>query len=80
MTEYEDVTSEEYLNMARKLLAEQLGKDVEGFVSKDGFIFKYRKSTNDFAIGRADGKISTLFKPEDKYKYWLQQIKDYKEK
>lgn len=79
LDKYGDITPEEYLNSARELLASSLSKDVEGFVSKDGFIFKYRKSTNDFAIGRADGKISTLFKPEDGYKYWLQQIKDYKE-
>ena len=78
LDEYGDITPEEYLNKARELLAEPLNEDVEGFISKDGFIFKYRKSTNDFTIGRADGKISTLFKPTDGYKYWLQQIKDYK--
>ncbi|OAA91248.1 hypothetical protein [Clostridium ljungdahlii] len=78
LDEYGDITPEEYLNKSRELLAEPLNEDVEGFISKDGFIFKYRKSTNDFTIGRADGKISTLFKPTDGYKYWLQQIKDYK--
>lgn len=77
--EYGDITQKEYLNMARELLAAPLSDDVEGFVSKDGFLFKYRKSTNDFALGRADGKISTIFKPKDAYDYWLQQIKDYKE-
>lgn len=79
LDEYGDITPEEYLNKARELLAEPLNEDVEGFISKDGFIFKYRKSTNDFTIGRTDEKISTLFKPIDGYKYWLQQIKDYKE-
>ncbi len=79
LNEYGNLTSEEYLNQARKLLSAKLSKDVGGFATKDGFIFKYRKSTNDFAIGRADGKISTLFKPKGGYEYWLQQIKDYKE-
>lgn len=78
LDEYGDITPEQYLNKTRDLLAAPLGDDVEGFVSKDGFVFKYRKSTNDFAIGRADGKISTMFKPKDKYEYWLNQIKDYK--
>lgn len=77
--EYGDINPKEYLNIARKLLSESLSDDVEGFVSKEGFLFKYRKSTNDFAIGRADGKISTLFKPKEGYKYWLQQIQEYKE-
>lgn len=77
--EYDNITAEEYLDIARKLLSEPLSEDVEGFLSEAGFTFKYRKSTNDFALGRPDGKISTLFKPKDGYEYWLQQIKDYKE-
>lgn len=79
LNEYGDIKPQEYLNMARDLLTAPLSDDIEGFVSKDGFVFKYRKSTNDFALGRADGKISTLFKPKDGREYWLQQIKDYKE-
>jgi len=77
--EYGDITPEEYLDAARNLLSEQLSDDIEGFTSKDGFVFKYKKSTNDFALGRADGKISTLFKPTDKYDYWLDQIEQFKE-
>ncbi|QLY79191.1 phage minor capsid protein [Clostridium intestinale] len=77
--EYGNITAEEYLNISRDLLAAPLSKDVEGFVSKEGFIFKYRNSTNDFAIGRLDGKISTLYKPKEGYEYWLGQIRDYKE-
>lgn len=77
--EYGEVTPEEYLNIARELLAAPLSDDIEGFVSKMDFVFKYRKSTNDFVIGRPDGKISTLFKPKDGYDYWLQQIREYKE-
>ncbi|MBM7835941.1 phage minor capsid protein [Clostridium sardiniense] len=79
LSEYGDITPEEYLNISRDLLAAQLSKDIEGFASKDGFIFKYRKSTNDFAVGRADGKISTVFKPKEGYEYWLEQMKAYKE-
>lgn len=77
--EYGNITPEKYLNIARNLLSSPLSDDVEGFVSKIGFIFKYRKSTNDFAIGRDDGKISTLYKPKEYYEHWLQQIRDYKE-
>ncbi|SJP26351.1 NAD+--asparagine ADP-ribosyltransferase [Clostridioides difficile] len=79
LNEYGNITAEEYLSTARNLLSEQLSNDVEGFLSKDNFLFKYRKSTNDFAVGRADGKISTLFKPKEGYNYWLEQIKEYKE-
>lgn len=78
LQQYGDITNDEYLNKARELLAEPLSYDIEGFVSKLGFVFKYRISTNDFAIGRADGKISTLYKPDDGYNEWLEQIKLFK--
>ncbi|WP_243170760.1 hypothetical protein [Clostridium algidicarnis] len=76
--EYGSITQEEYLNNARDLLAAPLGNDVEGFVSKENFIFKYRRSTNDFSIGRADGKISTLYKLKEGYPQWLEEIEKYK--
>jgi hypothetical protein len=80
LSEYGDITPEEYVNTARDLLAAPLSNDIEGFISKDGFTFKYRISTNDFTVGRADGKISTLFKPDRKIDYWKEQINLYKDK
>lgn len=80
LSEYEDINPEEYLNTARDLLAAPLSNDVDGFISKDGFTFKYRKSSNDFTIGRADGKISTLFKPNENIEYWKEQISLFKNK
>lgn len=77
--EYNNISAEKYLNLARKLLAADLNKDIDGFKSKEGFIFKYNKETNDFAIGRADGKISTLFKPDEKLDYWEAQKELYGE-
>lgn len=80
LSEYGDITPEDYVNTARDLLAAQLSNDIQGFISKDGFTFKYRISTNDFAVGRADGKISTLFKPDKNIEYWKEQISLYKDK
>ncbi|NFO31443.1 phage head morphogenesis protein [Clostridium botulinum] len=78
LKEYGDISEKEYLEVARKILAEPLSKDVEGFISKEGFLFKYKKSTNDFAIGRPDGYISTLYKPIKGYNQWLEEIEKYK--
>lgn len=78
LSEYGDITPEDYLNTARDLLAAPLSNDIEGFISKENFMFKYRKSTNDFSIGRADGKISTLYKPKKGYEQWLEEIEKYK--
>ncbi|MBM7836433.1 minor capsid protein [Clostridium sardiniense] len=80
LNEYGNITPQDYLNQARNLLAHDIDNDVEGFRSEDGFIFKYKISTNDFAIGRADGKISTLFKPKDAIEYWKEQQNLYKKK
>lgn len=79
LNEFENITEGEYLDIARKLLASPIKGDVEGFTTKLGFVFRYNKATNDFAIGRADGYISTLYRPLDGYKHWLEQINDYKE-
>lgn len=79
LKEYENMSEKEYLKYAGELLSKPISEDVEGFISKDGFLFKYQKSTNDFAIGRPDGYISTLYKPIEGYEHWLQQIRDYKE-
>lgn len=78
LSEYGNLSPEEYLNIARKLLSADLSEDVEGFVSKQGWIFKYRKSTNDFAMGHPKGTISTLFKPKEKYDYFLSEKEKYK--
>lgn len=80
LSEYGGITPEDYVNTARDLLAAPLSNDIEGFISKDGFTFKYRISTNDFAVGRADGKISTLFKPDKNIEYWKEQISLFKDK
>lgn len=79
LKEYGNITENDYLKIARKLLASPIKGDIEGFKSDLGFVFRYNKLTNDFAIGRPDGCISTLYKPKEGYEHWLQQIKDYKE-
>lgn len=78
LKEYGDITPEDYVNIARDLLSAPLSNDIERFISKDGFLFKYKISTNDFTIGRPDGKISTLYKPIKGYDQWLEEIEKYK--
>lgn len=41
---------EEYVQIARELLAELLSDDAISFVSVRGFVFKCRISTNEFAL------------------------------
>lgn len=76
-SEFGDINKEEYLQKARELLAAPADKNIEGFKTELGFIFKYNNATNDFAIGREDGYISTIFRPEEGLKYWEEEKKKY---
>lgn len=60
------------------MLAESLGTDIEGFINKQGGLFKYRKSTNDFAMVHQKGTISTLFKSTEGNEYYLGEKEKYK--
>ena len=71
------LTREQYLAKARDLLGAKLDANIEGFVSKEGWIFKYNNATNEFAIGRPNDIISTVYRPIDGRAYWLDQIKLY---
>ena len=72
------LTEEQYVAKARELLSAPPDANIEGFVSESGqYIFKYNNATNEFAIGRSDGLISTFYKPDDGRAYWLDQIKKH---
>lgn len=73
------MTMDEYLNRAKNLLNSPNNACIDGFVSQEGWLFKYNKITNEFATAKPDGTIETLFRPENGMQYWLDQIKKYKE-
>lgn len=54
------------------------GSSIETFTSSEGWFFKYDKSTNTFGIINNNGGISTYFKPDTGYQYWLDQVALYK--
>lgn len=69
------------MNKARDLLAAPLSNDIEGFISEANFIYKYRHSTNDLAIGRYDKNIiSTLYKPIKGYEEFINERKLFEKK
>lgn len=81
LSEYGDITPEDYMNTARDLLAAPLSDDIEGFISEANFIYKYRHSTNDLAIGRYDKNIiSTLYKPIKGYEEFINERKLFEKK
>lgn len=77
VSEYGLDSFEDYVQGARELLAAPISEDVEGFRNNAGALYKYRKSANDFAIGRViDGTayILTRFRPVDGALYWEGEV------
>lgn len=78
--EYFGYSKEQYLSEACELLSKKIDDvNILGFKSKTGFLFKYDVNNNNFAVGRPDFKISTVFKPEDDILYYAYQSKKYGE-
>jgi len=71
--EWENITKEEYLKRSKELLNSKVGGNIDGFVSKDGTVFRYNAATNEFATAKADGTIETLFRPKNGIEYWKDQ-------
>ena len=68
----------EYVRRAQDLLKAPIDdKIISGFVSPDGWLFKYNHQKNEFAILSDKGTISTYFIPERGEKYWIEQNKLY---
>jgi len=76
--EFGNITSEEYLKRAQNLMSALPSDDVLQFTSSQGWYFKYRISTNEFALGHPNITISTYFLPEKGIIYWQDQVSKYK--
>ena len=68
--QYPGLSEQEYLQVARDLLSAENSDDVLSYETELGFLVKYRRSTDDFAVGRPDGHVSTVFKPDEKEEYF----------
>lgn len=82
-----DEAWEKYEEMADEFLKKEIdGKDMEGFMSEGGWLFKFQHSTGLFGILSDKGTISTLFKPNKKThgkepeEYWKEQVEKYERK
>ena len=75
LAEYGDISEEEYIDRARKLLQSDASDDILVLQRQDGGVAKYRVSTNEFVVGTREGKIRTAFKPKRGRKYWDNVVK-----
>ena len=74
IAEYGDISEEEYINRAQKLLRQSPSDDILVLKRADGSVAKYRISTNEFVVGTKEGAIRTAFKPQNGYDYWRTEI------
>lgn len=74
--EFGDITQQEYLNSARSFFNSS-NKDVETFMTDQGWIFKYNYATNEFGIISPWETISTYYLPEKGVDYWYEQLDKY---
>lgn len=69
LTEYGNISFEEYVEGAKILLSQPVGGNIDGFVNNADAIYRYDIVNNDLAIGK-EGIIFTRFKPKDGKQYW----------
>ena len=74
IAEYGDISEEEYISRAQKLLRQRPSDDILVLRRSDGSVAKYRISTNEFVVGTKEGAIRTAFKPQNGYDYWRTEI------
>lgn len=78
--DYPGLSADGYVQRARDLLNSSIGGPIAGFTNENGFVFRYNVLENDFATGKPDGTIETLFKPKRKAAYWEDQINKHSKK
>lgn len=74
VSEFGDITAEEYLRHASAMSNMPVSDDVVQLVRSDGSVSKYCFSTNEFVVTTSDGDIRTYFKPKEKEAYWDEEI------
>ena len=72
--QYRGFTKEQYAQRALSLAQSPVGEGIEGYKATHGLfkdsIVRYDTSTNDWVRAMPDGRIPTMFQPEDKAEYF----------
>ncbi len=72
-SEFGNITKEEYLLEAPKLVNSKPGGNILTKVCSNGDTIFYNNTTNEFAVKSIRGSIRTYFKPKDGINYFLKQ-------
>lgn len=75
--DFGSISKKQYSEMARDLLNSQVGGPLDGFSTNIGYVFRYDRDTNSFAVAKPDGVISTFYKPDKGLAYWEREKNKY---
>lgn len=64
------LTKKAYEERAVELLESPVGGDIRGHIDGQGNVIRYDAKTNDFAKGNPEKGVTTMFKPDDREKYY----------
>lgn len=62
--QYPDLSPKQYEQRGVALCEQKVGGDIDGFVNSAGNIVRYRKSTNELAVGHPQNGLFSLYKPK----------------
>lgn len=70
------VTAEQYEKRALELIQSSCNENILGYKNKLGQVIRYDILKNDFVKGNPEKGIFTMFKPEDKRKYFDEKLEE----
>jgi SPP1 gp7 family putative phage head morphogenesis protein len=79
-SDFGNITEKEYSNLAKDLLNSEVSRNIDGFTTKQGHVFRYDTGSNSFGVAKPDGVISTFYKPDKGLEYWKGEKKRYGKK
>lgn len=79
-SDFGNITEKEYSNLAKDLLNSEVSRNIDGFTTKQGHVFRYDTDSNSFGVAKPDGVISTFYKPDKGLEYWKGEKKRYGKK
>ena len=76
-SQWGSISKETFYKRAVKLANSSVGDHVKGFISKDGWPFRFNTKTGEFLTIHPNGHIETFFRPKNGIEYYLKQIQNY---
>lgn len=67
---YGGISKEQYQTKAVELAESGMDEDILGYLTKEGYICRYNRKTNDYVKADVDKGIRTMFRPDEGEAYF----------